>query len=351
MRAAASMSDLTQLLSLYDYPFPSDLIANAPASPRENARLLIANRTSGLTAWETFADIGTYLPPKSLLVLNQTKVIPARLTARKENDALRELLVLHWDARGITALVRGSVKRGERLVCEGQYGFTALSQIDEQWLLKPDFSPDLLPALLDRYGVTPIPPYIRHCPLSEEDLRREYQSVFARNPGSSAAPTASLHFSDALLRSLQESGIELAYVTLHVGLGTFAPLREEQWRRGTLHEEWYEIGGATAQTIAAAKRDGRAVIAVGTTVARTLESAADGTGSVSAGTGSTGLFIREGYQFQVIDGLITNFHVPKSTLLMLVAAFMGRERILDLYRQAIERRYRLFSFGDGMLLL
>ncbi len=345
------MSDLDAALALYDYALPEELIANAPASPRESARLLVAQRGSPRVQWDTFAGIQGYLPAHALLVLNHTKVIPARLWVHRENGSRRELLVLHWGERGVTALIRGHVLPGERLVCGGDCAFRVLEPIDTQWILQPLFPREELMQMLDRYGVTPIPPYIRDCPLSEDALRREYQSVFADIPGSSAAPTASLHFSEALLTALQDAGITFASITLHVGLGTFAPLRDQQWRSGTLHEEWYEIGNDAALAINAAKREGRAVIAVGTTVARTLESAGDEQGGVQATSGTTDLFIREGYTFRVIDGLITNFHVPRSSLLMLVSAFLGRERILELYREAIMRRCRFFSFGDGMLLL
>jgi S-adenosylmethionine:tRNA ribosyltransferase-isomerase len=200
-------------------------------------------------------------------------------------------------------------------------------------------------------GTAPLPPYIKHTPLTREQLLTEYQSVFAKDPGSIAAPTASLHFTPELLASLQDRGIALAYTTLHVHLGTFAPLTEEQWQTGRLHQEEYHIDPQTIAVLEQAKRDGRPIIAVGTTVVRTLESATDDAGVITRSEADTSLFIREGYTFRMVSGLITNFHVPRSSLLMLVAALTGRETLLSLYKEAIEKRFRLFSFGDAMLIL
>lgn len=342
---------LDDILRLYDYSVPSELIAQQPASPRDAARLLVHRRVADDTSWATFADIGSFLPDNALLVLNETKVIPAKLMLARASGGSVSLLLLGRAGASVRALANRRLKPGEYLTLSAEEGFTVEAADGEEWRLQPSFPLDRLDDVLAVRGHMPLPPYIKHSPLSPSDLRREYQSVFARLPGSIAAPTASLHFTDALLASLAASGTGLARVTLHVHLGTFAPLSEEQWKSGRLHREEYVIDAPAKEAIEAAKAGRRPVIAVGTTVVRTLESAADDAGKIVRERGETELFIREGYRFKAVDGLITNFHVPRSSLLMLVAAFVGREKLLDLYRQAIERRLRFFSFGDAMLLL
>jgi S-adenosylmethionine:tRNA ribosyltransferase-isomerase len=225
-----------------------------------------------------------------------------------------------------------------------------IGRTENQYIFKPSFPISRIIAILMRHGTTPIPPYIKHSPLSEKKLRTEYQTVFARVRGSVAAPTASLHMTPRLFRALKKAGHEVRYVTLHVGLGTFAPLTENQLATGKLHTEQYSIAAPTARALNAAKKAGRPIIAVGTTVARTLESAARGTARLTVPRGATDIFIRPGYAFSFVDGLITNFHVPRSSLMMLVAALVGREKILEIYRTAIQKKFRLFSFGDGMLI-
>lgn len=231
----------------------------------------------------------------------------------------------------------------------GKPAFKVLGRDGKYLLLSPLFRGSLR-AVLEKHGDAPLPPYIKNSPLSKREQRQQYQTVFAKTPGSIAAPTASLHFTPRLLKSLKKAGIETAFVTLHVGLGTFAPLTAEHLKSGTLHEEEWFIDKKTAAQIERAKKEGRPVIPVGTTALRTLESAAAGR-AIKKLRGKTNLFIREGYNFKIADGLITNFHVPKSSLLMLVAAFAGRKKIQTTYRHAIKHGYRFFSFGDGMLIL
>jgi len=217
--------------------------------------------------------------------------------------------------------------------------------------LKPSFAINKTFEVLERYGITPIPPYIKNIPLSEKQLRKEYQTVFADRKGSVAAPTASLHFTKSLLSQLKRSGIKIVFTTLHVNLGTFSPLTEELFKRSRLHSEYYEIGKVSADILNKAKKEKLPIIAVGTTVVRTLESASDNRGKINKLKGDTDIFIKEGYKFKFVDGLITNFHVPRSSLLMLASAFAGRKNIFNIYKKAISKKFRFFSFGDGMLIL
>jgi S-adenosylmethionine:tRNA ribosyltransferase-isomerase len=343
--------DFDSALAAYDYAFPPELIANAPADPRDSSRLAVLDRSTGETQWTTFRVIGEYLPPNALLVLNETKVIPARLPVTRATGGKTELLVLGVAGGQLRALANKKLRAGETLTIDGDDRTLTVSGSDEkEWILTPSFSIAELSSVLDTAGRMPLPPYIKNSPLSQEQIKERYQTVFARNAGSIAAPTASLHFTPELLASLERQGIAVARVTLHVHLGTFAPLTAEQWASGQLHREEYVIELEQARMIEQAKADGRPIIAVGTTAVRTLESAADENGHLTHLSGQTRLFIREGYVFRMVDGMITNFHVPKSSLLMLVCAFAGRERVMALYRQAIQRKFRLFSFGDAMLI-
>lgn len=338
-------------LGLYDYDFPAALIAQAPVHPRDSARLLVFDRASHKTTFSTFHEIGKFLPKNSVLVLNETKVVPAKMELTRTTGGKVSALSLGASHDVLRVFANRKLRVGEFLTLHETNGFTVQASDEKEWLLKPNFPISDLQKMLDAYGTMPLPPYIKHSPLSRTDLRREYQSVFAKDPGSIAAPTASLHFTKALLAALEEQGIRLAYVTLHVHLGTFAPLTEEQWNTGHLHTEEYHIDAATQTILEEAKRNHHPLIAVGTTVARTLESASDASGAIIRPNGTTDLFIREGYTWNMVDGLITNFHVPKSSLLMLVATLTGRDTLLSLYQQAIAERMRLFSFGDGMLIL
>ncbi|MDD5251305.1 MAG: tRNA preQ1(34) S-adenosylmethionine ribosyltransferase-isomerase QueA [Patescibacteria group bacterium] len=345
------MPTFDQTLAPYDYAFPPSLIAQRPAKPRDAARLLAFDRKTGKTAEGTFADLPDFLPPGTLLVFNETKVLPARLELRKPTGGRVNVLYI-GEAKGlIQVMADRKLELGAILAADGGEKLAVEKHDGRFWFLRPQFSAKRFIALLEKRGRAPLPPYIKHSPLTPSELKREYQAVFAREPGSVAAPTASLHFTKRLLAKLRRRGFETAFVTLHVNLGTFAPLSEEQLRTGRLHVERYGIDQKTAARLNAAKQAGRPIIAVGTTVMRTLESAAAGQARLTRLTGETDLFIREGYRFAFVNGLITNFHVPKSSLLMLVAAFAGREPVRRLYRHAVRLGYRLFSFGDGMLII
>jgi len=339
-----------KLLHQYDYKLPPEQIAQTPAKPRDSAQLLVYNRASGRITHDTFRHLVKYLPPKSIIVVNQTKVIPARLPVKRSTGGVVRLLITQWQHSPLIALADRALKNGEELSVDGQHTFTVLKKQGSEYQLQPSFSIQHMPKLLKQYGAMPLPPYLRHSPLSEKQRQEQYQTVFARQLGAVAAPTASLHFTPRLLKQLRAAGHAIVPVTLHVGLGTFAPLTPEQVQSGQLHAEYYQIDNAAAKKLMAAKKAGRTIIAVGTTVARTLESASDSHGRLSKLVGETDIFIRPGYKWQFVDSLITNFHVPQSSLLMLVAALVGLTWA-KLYQEAIKQHYRFFSFGDGMLIL
>jgi S-adenosylmethionine:tRNA ribosyltransferase-isomerase len=340
----------------FDYRLPESSIAQTPVEPRDSSRLLVLHRDTGKLEHRIFRDIGDYLRAGDLLVLNQTRVIPARIYARKETGGRVEILLLRrrddvtWEA-----LVGGKGLRVGKLV-EVEEGPEAeiLEILDgSERLIK--FSEPIEP-YFSRVGNVPLPPYI-HEKLKDPE---RYQTVYAKEPGSAAAPTAGLHFTPRLLEELQAKGLKIAYVTLHVGLDTFAPVNEENPAEHKIHSEWCELSQETAELINQTKKSGGRVIAVGTTSVRTLESAAnvkrDGreaspNGDIPPYEGPTSLFILPGYQFKLVDVMITNFHLPRSTLLMLVSAFAGREKILETYEIAIQEGYRFYSFGDAMLIL
>jgi len=335
-----------KILTKYDYRVPETLIAQTPATPRDAARLMVYDRTNGVVRFDVFRNLTTYLPARSVIVLNRTKVIPARLWCRKETGGRVQVFYIRHDSRHIFAMCDRQLAEGSVVSVSPKLRFTVQGREGALYVLRPSFAMSRLMAVLGRYGSTPIPPYIKHSPLSERALRSGYQTVFARTRGSVAAPTASLHFTPRLLAALRKAGHDIRFVTLHVGLGTFAPLTDEQLKSGRLHEERYALDAMTAATLRRARRTKRPIVAVGTTVARTLESWA----MTGKRTGSTDIFIREGYRWKFVDALITNFHVPKSSLMMLVASLVGRTKLLSLYRSAIARRMRFFSFGDGMLI-
>ncbi len=339
-------------LDSYNFDFPKKLIAQKPARPRDAARLLVFDRRTRKTTFASFRDLPSYIPKGSVLVLNETKVIPARLYLRKPTGGMVEVLYLSSTKKSIKTLANKKLQTGMRLYVTKSLFFTVTGKRDSIYSLKPSFALARLDAMLKKFGHTPLPPYIKHTPLSERKLREEYQAIFAKEKGSVAAPTASLHFTKRLLNDLKKRGVDIVFVTLHVGLGTFASVTEEQIKTKKLHVEQYHIPRATAAFLHQAKKSGRPIIAVGTTVVRTLESSASSkqSGFISQLSGSTDLFIQEGYRFKVVDGMITNFHVPKSSLLMLVSAFAGRETVLGLYDRAIKKNFRLFSFGDGMFI-
>lgn len=342
---------LRRVLARYDYRFPKSLIALTPAAPRDSARLLIYRRGTRTPEFDTFSNLGQYLPPRSVIVFNRTKVIPARLTMTKPTGGMVRMLYVDHTATTVRMMTDATVPDGMQLTLTASLSVTVLRHEGKYVIVKPSFPLSSLIRILKRHGSTPLPPYLRHSPLSEAQRKSQYQTVFAKTDGSVAAPTASLHVTTSLIARLKRAGHDIRFVTLHVNLGTFAPVTENHLRTGTLHVEHFDIDQKTKEFLNAAKAAGRPIIAVGTTVVRTLESSVRRPGILSQRTGDTSLFIRPGFRFKFINGMITNFHVPRSSLLMLVAAFIGRERLFRLYRTAIARRFRLFSFGDGMLLL
>ncbi|MBI4760051.1 MAG: tRNA preQ1(34) S-adenosylmethionine ribosyltransferase-isomerase QueA [Chloroflexota bacterium] len=342
----------------FDYHLPEASIAQTPVEPRDSSRLLVLHRDTGRLEHRIFREIGEYLRPNDLLVLNQTRVIPARIYARKPTGGRVELLLLRrrdeitWEAlvggKGLRVASKLQVEEGPQAeIIAMLNGSERLVRFAEP--IEPYFP---------KVGHVPLPPYI-HAELKDPE---RYQTVYAKEPGSAAAPTAGLHFTPRLLDELQAQGVKIAYVTLHVGLDTFAPVTEENPAEHKIHTEWCELPQETADLINQTREAGRRIIAVGTTSVRTLESAAienrkskigntDHWSPITAFTGPTSLYILPGYQFKVVDAMITNFHLPKSTLLMLVSAFAGREKILETYQTAIQEGYRFYSFGDAMLIL
>ena len=348
--------------SSFDYNLPQSSIAQTPAEPRDSSRLLVLHRDTGIIEHKIFHDILDYLKPNDLLVLNRTRVIPARIFAKKETGGRVELLLLRRrDELTWEALVGGKGLRVGKLLYVKNGPQTEIIEILEgsERLIK--FSKPIEP-YFSKVGHVPLPPYIHEKLIDPE----RYQTVYSRDVGSAAAPTAGLHFTTQLLDGLKEKGVKIAYVTLHVGLDTFAPVTEEDPEEHKIHTEWCELSQETADLINQTKQNGGRVIAVGTTSVRTLESASSGNresgivpdsrfptpnSRISAFTGPTSIFILPGYQFKVVDAMLTNFHLPKSTLIMLVSAFAGREKILETYEMAIKAGYRFYSFGDAMIIV
>lgn len=359
---------IDRLLSSYDYELPPELIAQTPVVPRDSSRLLVVDSLDS-HQHRNFRDLNDLLLPGDLLVLNNTRVIPARLYGHKSTGAAVEILLLEERSNNCWLAL---VKPGRRFLIGTEVIFEPVDELakdrgltlkakvidkDEatggrilQFYLNNDRS---LMQMLDYFGQIPLPPYIT----SSESQPSQYQTVYARQLGSVAAPTAGLHFTEDLLQRLEAKGINKTFVTLHVGVGTFRPVETEDITNHIMHQEWIEVPQKTVDLIKETKAKGGRIIAVGTTVVRTLEGAAKNQtieiegGLLSPFCGKTDLFIAPGYRWQVIDGLITNFHLPRSSLLMLVSALIGRERLLALYREAIAQKYRFYSFGDAMLIL
>ena len=341
----------------FDYALPAERIAQRPAQPRNSSRLMVLDRTSGSIQHRSFRDLPSLLTPGDALMLNETRVIPARLRARKLPGGGRvELLLLEREGpRTWQALVGGKgLRPGRRLQVEDGPQAEVVEQMEGARRLVR-FDQPITPEL-ERLGESPLPPYI-HEPVRDP---AEYQTVYARNPGSAAAPTAGLHFTPELLRSLEEHGLRIGRITLHIGLDTFAPVKESDPRRHPIHSEWCSVPAAALEAVAAARAEGRRVVAVGTTVVRALETAAAASEFAVGPTaparltpfeGRTDLFILPGFEFRLVDAMLTNFHLPRSTLLMLVSAFAGRERVLAAYEAAKESGYRFYSFGDAMLIV
>ena len=335
----------------FNFDLPEELIAQHPLEQRDHSRLLVLDKHSGNITHKRFDDILDYLVPGDVLVVNNTRVIPARLFGMKEGGTahIEELLLKpvenqpdHWEV-----LVRPGkrVKVGAKVVFgEGKMTGTVVDDTDTGRIMKFEYN-GIFNEILDELGTMPLPPYIK----AKLDDQERYQTVYAKERGSAAAPTAGPHFTKELLAEVKARGIEVVEVLLHVGLGTFRPVQVDDIHSHKMHSEYYRITQDAADTINKALDEGRRVIAVGTTSTRTLESAAKD-GRVVAGDGDTSIFIYPGYQFQVLSGLITNFHLPKSTLVMLVSALAGREHVLHAYEEAVKERYRFFSFGDAMFI-
>ncbi len=333
------------------YDLPQELIAQDPLSDRSGSRLMVLDKNTGEIEHRIFRDITEYLRPGDCLVINNTKVIPARLYGVKEDTGAKiEVLLLKRKENDVwETLVKPGrkCKPGTKLSFgEGLLTGEVTEIVEEGNRLIRFHYEGIFEEILDRLGQMPLPPYITH---QLEDKNR-YQTVYAKYDGSAAAPTAGLHFTPELLEQVRQMGVEIAEVTLHVGLGTFRPVKETDVLKHHMHSEFYRIDQSEADKINRAKKEGHRVIAVGTTSTRTLESAADENGYLRETSGWTEIFIYPGYQFKVIDGLITNFHLPESTLVMLVSALAGREHVLNAYAEAVAQRYRFFSFGDAMFL-
>lgn len=343
------MEQITGLkTSDYYFDLPQELIAQDPLTDRTASRLLVMDRKTGEIEHRTFRDITEYLRPGDTLVLNDTKVIPARLLGvKEETGANAEILLLKRvsDRQWETLVKPGKKLRpGARVTFgDGSLRAVILDVLEGGNRLVEFEYEGIFEEVLDRLGEMPLPPYITH---KLQDKNR-YQTVYARYEGSAAAPTAGLHFTEELLDEIRSKGVRTAFVTLHVGLGTFRPVKVDDVTSHHMHTEWYNVSEEAAELINRTHSEGHRVICVGTTACRTVESAADDDGIVKAGADDTSIFIYPGYRFRVMDALITNFHLPESTLVMLVSAFAGRENVLNAYKEAIEEKYRFFSFGDA----
>ncbi len=329
----------------FEYSLPAELIAQSPLATRSASRLLVLDGATGRCADHTFLELPALLEHGDLLVFNDTRVLPARLEARRSSGGRVEML-LERPLPGRAALVQmrssNPLRAGEELSSTGG-ALRLLARHEDLWEVE---LPEAAEEFFERLGSVPLPPYISRAPDAHD--RERYQSLFARVPGAVAAPTASLHFDAAVLGALTARGVQSAMVTLHVGAGTFQPLRSEEIEQHVMHSERYTVPATTVEAIHRTRARGGRVIAVGTTVARSLESAAGDT--LRSCSGETALFIRPGFRFRVVDGLVTNFHLPGSTLLMLVGAYAGLESTLSAYRHAVQRHYRFFSYGDAMLI-
>lgn len=343
---------MKQLLkSDYFYELPEELIAQDPLGDRASSRLMVLDKNTGEYAHKSFRDVKSYLRRGDCLVLNNTKVIPARLIGeRKDTGAAIEVLLLkrREDNQWETLVKPGKKARiGQEIIFGNGLLKATVVGIEDEGNRIIQFEYDgIFEEILDKLGEMPLPPYITH---KLEDKNR-YQTVYAKYEGSAAAPTAGLHFTNELLDEIREMGVNIVFVTLHVGLGTFRPVKEDNILNHHMHSEWYQVTKEAADMINSTKENGNRVICVGTTSCRTIESAADENGHVKEGCGDTEIFIYPGYKFKVLDCLITNFHLPESTLIMLVSALAGRDNVLNAYNAAVKEKYRFFSFGDAMFI-
>ncbi len=333
-------------LSDFDYYLPKELIAKYPVEPRDSCRLMVLDRKNKTIQHRIFRDIKDYLEEGDLLVLNDTKVIPARLKGKKETGANIEIFLLRPISEKKWEVLIKNIKRlkpGQKVMIADDFSAKLVEKYEEGKALV-EFEGNDINALIKKYGHIPLPPYIER--EDEEKDKDYYQTVFAKKEGAVASPTAGLHFTQELLDSLEEKGIKKAFVTLHVGLGTFRPIQTEDITKHRMHEEYYQIPQETIEKIKETKEKGKRVVAVGTTVVRTLETYAQ----TGKSEGFSDIFIYPPYDFKMIDALITNFHLPKSTLILLVSAFAGRDFILKAYNEAVKEKYRFFSYGDAMFI-
>lgn len=333
----------------FNYDLPKELIAQTPVYPRDSSRLMVYDRATDEVRHEHFYDLTKYLKKGDLLVVNNTKVLPARMYSYTEHGGKVEILLLKrinltdWE---VMVKPGKKAKEGVTLVVSDELSLTVNSRTESGGRIVTFHFDGVFEDIISRLGEMPLPPYI-HEKLKDQD---RYQTVYAKEPGSAAAPTAGLHFTPELIEKLKAQGVEFAEIELQVGLGTFRPVKVENVLEHKMHTERYRVPEAAAEKINAAKREGRRVIAVGTTSVRTLETVADEKGFVKPCSGETSIFIYPPYKFKCVDALITNFHLPESTLIMLVASLVGKDKILELYNLAVKERYRFFSFGDAMLL-
>ncbi|MEA2040899.1 MAG: tRNA preQ1(34) S-adenosylmethionine ribosyltransferase-isomerase QueA [Thermodesulfobacteriota bacterium] len=345
----------------YNYELPARLIAQAPASRRDGSRLLVVDRAIKAFSDRFFFDLPDLLKPGDLLVANNTKVVPARLIGRKETGGRCEILVLeHTDSNAEGSSTRSCLVKSSKRPKKGSLLFFdsdvcgQVKEISDNGIVKITFNGNRsIDCLLEEKGYMPLPPYIKRGDDSSFSVldRERYQTVFSEKRGAVAAPTAGLHFTEGLMEKLETAGISISYLTLHVGYGTFRPVRTRDVRKHNLGLEHYRIGPETVEAIERTRKKGGKVVAVGTTVVRALETAAVNNGSIVAGAGKTDLLITPGFSFKVVDKMITNFHLPKSSLLFLVSAFAGLELVKDAYKSAVEKEYRFYSYGDAMLIL
>ncbi len=343
-------------LNDFDYILPKELIAQFPADKRDNSNLLVLNKESGAVEFKKFFNLVEYLNKGDVLVINNTKVIPARLFGCKQSGAKIEVLLLSAKPDGFwEVLLKPSkrIKENDKVLFNSELSAEVKEKLDDgKWLVKFIFEGDF-ENIIKKIGIMPLPPYILRKETDESTKKfdsERYQTVYAQNPGSVAAPTAGLHFTSELLRQIEEKGVQICPVTLNVGLGTFKPVKSENIEEHKMEYEYYEISPQTASIINNAKQKGSKIFAVGTTSVRTLETVYGKYGEIKASSGQSNLFIYPGFEFKVIDGLVTNFHLPKSTLLMLVAALAGRKNVLNAYQKAVENEFRFYSYGDAMLI-
>jgi S-adenosylmethionine:tRNA ribosyltransferase-isomerase len=337
----------------FDYPLTKSLIAQRPPSERGASRLMVVHRRSETIEHRSFQEIPQYLKPGDLLVINNTRVLPARLIGKKETGGRCEVLLIpNWNgANGEwKALVKGIRNKAEGSRIHFEQGVDAeVKEVRNGKATIRFLCQDGVPDILQRIGHIPLPPYIKR--QDEPPDRTRYQTVFAEKDGSIAAPTAGLHFTEKMLRSLREMGVDIVSITLHIGPGTFVPIKTEEVEDHSMEAEWTEISEETAQTIERTRRSGGRVLTVGTTATRALESFSNPEGGIKPGKTFSSLFIYPSYRFRVIDGLVTNFHLPKSTLIMLVSAFAGKDLLMKAYQEAVDQKYRFYSYGDAMLIL